>query len=348
VQHVRRKRTILCQRAPLLDAEAMLLVDDRDREVRQLDVLLDQRVRADDDRRVRAAAHGPRQQRDADAQLGADRLDGEEVLLGERLRRRHQRALSPGLDRTQERVQRDDRLARADVALQEALHRHGLREIAVELGDRGFLVGRQLERKRGAVARHQRTGLPERRRHRALVPRAHDRELQRHELVEREPLARALGLTEIGGKVHRGDRVTPERQVELGRQRIEHVARVGTQSGAHELADARRGQRLARRVYRREVRRRARLPEVVRLDVEAAAAELAAQPHVRARLQPLGEPRLVEPRGRDRAGRVAHARGHDRQAAPRAAQPHVLDDARDRHLLAAPELCDRDLVGADS
>ena len=62
-------------------------------------------------------------ERAADAELHADALDREEVLLRERLGRRHQRALAAGLDRPQERVERDDRLARADVALQQPLHR---------------------------------------------------------------------------------------------------------------------------------------------------------------------------------------------------------------------------------
>ena len=47
VQHVRRAP--LAQRLALLDAEPVLLVDDGDREIAQLDVLLDERVRADDD-----------------------------------------------------------------------------------------------------------------------------------------------------------------------------------------------------------------------------------------------------------------------------------------------------------
>ena len=42
------------ERLALLDAETMLLVDDRDREVRELDALLDQRMRADDDVRIRS------------------------------------------------------------------------------------------------------------------------------------------------------------------------------------------------------------------------------------------------------------------------------------------------------
>ena len=80
-------------------------------------------------------------------------LDREEVLLGERLGRRHQRALAARLDRAQERVERDDRLAGADVALEQALHRRRAREVGVDLGDRLLLVLGQLERQRGAVAR---------------------------------------------------------------------------------------------------------------------------------------------------------------------------------------------------
>ena len=43
------------ERASLLDAEAVLLVDDRDRELAEVDAFLDQRVRADDDLRARRA-----------------------------------------------------------------------------------------------------------------------------------------------------------------------------------------------------------------------------------------------------------------------------------------------------
>ena len=47
VEHVRAPA--LGERRALLDAEAVLLVDDRDREVGELDLALDQRVRADCD-----------------------------------------------------------------------------------------------------------------------------------------------------------------------------------------------------------------------------------------------------------------------------------------------------------
>ena len=76
-------------------------------------------------------------------------LDGEQVLLGERLRRRHQRALVARLDRAEERVQRDDGLAGADVALEQALHRPLGRKVGIDLRDRAFLV---LGQRNGSVA----------------------------------------------------------------------------------------------------------------------------------------------------------------------------------------------------
>ncbi len=74
----------LGERGALLDAEAVLLVDDGDGEVGELDLALDQRVRADGDpdvaRRdelVRGAAlargDARGEQRDPDAELGAER-----------------------------------------------------------------------------------------------------------------------------------------------------------------------------------------------------------------------------------------------------------------------------------
>ena len=147
----------------LLDAEPVLLVDDRDREIGELDVTLDQRVRADRDLCDAVSdlvadllrAHGAGEKNTAHAELRTERLEGQEVLLGERLGRCHQRALPLVLDRAQQRVQRDDGLPRADVALQQPLHRRRLREVEIDLGDRPFLVLGQHERKHAAVALDQ-------------------------------------------------------------------------------------------------------------------------------------------------------------------------------------------------
>jgi hypothetical protein len=97
----------------------MLFVDHCDRDLRQVDPFLDQRVRADEDlRRARVVLHGAGEQGDLDAELAARFLEREEALLGKRLGRGHERALPARLDRAQQRVERDDGLARADLALE--------------------------------------------------------------------------------------------------------------------------------------------------------------------------------------------------------------------------------------
>ena len=152
------------------------------------------------------------EERAADAELHADPLDREEVLLGERLGRRHQRALPPGLDRAQERVERDDRLARADVALEQPLHRRRPGEVGVDLGDRLLLVLGQLERERRAVA--ARSARPARGSAAAtcslaLGRPARERELEHEQLVEGEPLPPLLRLLERARLVDRDERVAP-------------------------------------------------------------------------------------------------------------------------------------------
>ena len=100
VQHVRA--SALRERLSLLDAEPVLLVDDGDREIGELDVALDQRMCADRDLRGTVRELGTdllradraREQHAADAERCAERLERQEVLLGERLGRRHQRALA--------------------------------------------------------------------------------------------------------------------------------------------------------------------------------------------------------------------------------------------------------------
>ena len=143
----------LDERGALRDAEAVLLVDDGHREVAEVDLLLDERMRPDDDLRVARRDELPddrvllraqraRQQRDANAERRAQLVDREEVLLGERLGRRHERALAAQLDRAEQRMQRDDGLPRADLALEQTLHRERPVEVGVDLGHRAFLIRR--------------------------------------------------------------------------------------------------------------------------------------------------------------------------------------------------------------
>ena len=200
------------------------------------------------------------------------------MLLGERLGRRHQRPLATGLDRAQERVERDRRLSRADVALEQPLHRRVTGEIAVDLGDRVLLVLGQRERQHLPVARHELAGRGQRLPRRTLDARAQHGQLQREQLVESEPAPRELGLLGIDGKVHRPERIAPDRALALGGQRVEHVVGVQLERRAHQLADPRRRHLLARPVDRCVVGGRARLAEVVRPNLEAVAREAAAQP----------------------------------------------------------------------
>jgi hypothetical protein len=137
----------------LRDAEAMLLVDDCDGEVREVDLLLDEGVSADDDLCVTGGDELPRsgvllraqrarQQRDAHTERRAELVDREEMLLGERLGRRHECTLAAGLHSAKERMKRDDRLPRAYLSLQESLHGNRSRDIGVELRHCPLLIWR--------------------------------------------------------------------------------------------------------------------------------------------------------------------------------------------------------------
>jgi hypothetical protein len=135
VQHVRHQpgRRLGVERGALAHAEAVLLVDHHDREAVEDDgSSMSACVPTTSDsapaRACRARRRGARRSSSRSAAPGApgrrhERLDGREVLLGQRLGRRHQRRLHPVLDRAEHGVQRDDGLARADLPHEQALHR---------------------------------------------------------------------------------------------------------------------------------------------------------------------------------------------------------------------------------
>ena len=156
----------------LLDAKAVLLVDDHEREVAKGDVGLQQRVGPDDDRgqargeagqgRVaRPAFLPPGQQPDLDPGGPGEPPQGRLMLAGEDLGRRHQRGLRAALDRRQHRHQRDHGLAAADIALQQPHHPPGLRHLGADLGDRHAL--RPGQRKAERRPRPWRRACPSRR-----------------------------------------------------------------------------------------------------------------------------------------------------------------------------------------
>ena len=136
----------------LLDAEAVLLVDDDEAEVGEVDALLQEGVGADDDAGaavgdlgarlpLRRGLQRPGEQGDAGAGRVAVELagaaeraeqlpDAAGVLGGEDLGRGEQGGLPAGVDDLGHGTERDDGLAGADLALQEPVHRL----VAVELG----------------------------------------------------------------------------------------------------------------------------------------------------------------------------------------------------------------------
>ena len=142
----------LAQQLLLLDAEALLLVDDEQAEVLGADVAREQPVGADQDvdlARLERREHRlhlgrlaqARDPVDREGQVGEALAEGAEVLLGEDRRRRqhhHLLAVGGGLDRG---AQRDLGLAEADVAADQPVHRLLGLHVALDRLDRLDLVG---------------------------------------------------------------------------------------------------------------------------------------------------------------------------------------------------------------
>ncbi|VVN26570.1 hypothetical protein PS624_04614 [Pseudomonas fluorescens] len=155
----------LPQRQTLLHTEAMLFVDDHQREVLELHFVLEQRVGADHHRRAAGdlfqrgdavlALELAGQPRDVDAQRFEPALEGDEVLLGENLGRRHQRDLVTGLQRLQCSEGGDHGFARADVALNQPQHRFVLAEVVGDFIADALLGAGRVEAKIRQIFRRQ-------------------------------------------------------------------------------------------------------------------------------------------------------------------------------------------------
>jgi hypothetical protein len=279
VQHVRgqRRRRLAVERAALVDAEAVLLVDHDDREAVELDGGLDQRVRADEQpqlaggelaEQVGAARRGRRagQQRRLHQLARHQLLQRREVLLGERLRRRHQRGLRAALDRAQHRVERDDGLARADLPHQQPLHRAVAGEVGVDgLHRAPLVVGRRERQRVGEPPPRQLARRLERLGARALAAAgaaAQERDLEQHQLLEGQPAATALVVAEVGGVERRGAVGQPLERAQPRRQRLYRLLRrpaplasEGEDLGRREPVGRRVGRHLPRRAHRLAGRR---------------------------------------------------------------------------------------------
>ena len=155
-------------------------------------------------------AERAREQRHPHAELRADPLDGEEVLLGEHLGRRHQRALPSRLDGAQQRRERDDGLAGADVALEQPLHRRRPRQVAVDLGIRLLLRVGEREREHLAVPVEELAGRRERLRRVARAPpSAGERELETRSSSKASRRSSLFLRLRRARVVHRDERIGP-------------------------------------------------------------------------------------------------------------------------------------------
>ncbi len=158
-QHV--DRTALGRQGlPFRDAEAMLLVDDREPQVGEPDVVLDQRLGAHEHeaptasqergshrrlgQRQRLAsfarAHAAGQQHDLVAERFHERAQGRRVLPGQQVGWRQQRGLAARVGDEGHGQCGDRGLARADVTLDETHHRPAGRKVGPDLVDSRALV----------------------------------------------------------------------------------------------------------------------------------------------------------------------------------------------------------------
>ena len=265
-----RRVAFFGQGGALLHAETVLLVDHGKAEALEAHRLLDQRVRAHDEprpaagdalagRRLFGAGQAPDQELGPEAHGLQQAREGVVVLLGEQLRRRHDRGLVAVLGGEQHREQRHHRLPGPHVAHQQAMHPLGGRHVFGDFPDGVLLVSRQLEGERlleprrqlafeleadagpRAFGQHPRPGL-----HELLV----------EEFVEGQAPPAALGVLERRGPVdrreglpHRGE---PHARAQRRRMRIRRERQQRVEVLGQQPADLAVGQPFGRRIHRQD------------------------------------------------------------------------------------------------
>lgn len=150
----------------MLDAEAVLLVDDREPQPVEVDAFSEQRVRADRNRRLSAGELRDGRIARARALTAEDRLERDPqrqekrrefacVLPREQLGRRHQCRLHAVARRQHDGARCDQRFAAADVALQQPVHWDVATHVAPNLQNHSPLRAGELKRQRALEAFEQ-------------------------------------------------------------------------------------------------------------------------------------------------------------------------------------------------
>ena len=160
------------------------------------------------------------QERDAQADARRQRRHALVVLAGENLGRRHHRRLPARFDHLRHRQERDDGLARSDVALQQPQHALFGSEIGADVVDRLALRARQRKGQGGFEAPRQSAFSPVRAAGNDAHARPHEqeRELVGEQFVIGEPRRRRTGRVDILGRlgpVHRAERLGEARQIQI-------------------------------------------------------------------------------------------------------------------------------------
>lgn len=151
-------------KCPLCDAEFVLLVDHNQSEFREVDILLNQCLRPDDQVRCTRFHFRERlpslrigqtagQQSPFDAALGQEGVDRAPVLRRQQFGRSHDECLMSIRDRDQHRVDRDCGFSGSDVCLQQPVHRLIAGDVLADFRDGLVLSGGELKRKQPACSR---------------------------------------------------------------------------------------------------------------------------------------------------------------------------------------------------
>ena len=207
-QHV-RVLALPAERRALEHAEPVLLVDDGEPEALELHRVLDEGVGADTDGRGAAAERlqgrlplpaplAGGEPRHGEPERLDERAHRPEVLLGEDLGGRHEHRLRARFHGRQERHHGDDRLAGADIPLEQPVHGHRAPQVRPDLRPDALLRRGQGERELAQESRDEVAGGRERPAVLARLPPALDREpdLEHEEVLEGEPPAGFLDVLE--------------------------------------------------------------------------------------------------------------------------------------------------------